>query len=185
MSYALPFRPEDRVLEVGGGNNPAHPGHWVNMDIHPGPMVDIVADASEPWPVESESYDGVYCQFLLEHISWRKAAEFVKECHRVLMPGGIAILMTPNLLEQCKLAIEWFDQGKTWEVSQMLFGDQDYPENSHKFGLSPEYAIRLFREAGFNSINIYEHPIAKAITGRSTDMIIEARKNNSQITRSL
>lgn len=179
--YILPFKPTDRVLELGGGDNAIFPE---NVDMRPESKVTLVTDLNEPLPIESESYDGVFSQYFLEHVSWRRISSLVSEIHRVLKPNGISCNITANLLEQCKLAIEWFDEGKGWEVSQMLFGDQNYEGgdwvfNAHHNGFSPAYAIKLFREAGFHEVTIFEHPNCK------TDLIIQAQKSGARITRRL
>lgn len=171
--YFLPFKAEDRLIELGGGENPViHP----NVDLRPGPMVDTVADLNEPLPLDSDSYDGVFSQFLLEHLRLSKLRGFLVEMHRILKPGGVAVVITANLLEQANILIEreeWND-----DLIYMVYGgNPDYPENYHRLGLSPQYAIKLFKEAGFHSITLYEHPVAKAIWGKSTDIIIEARKS--------
>lgn len=164
-SYTLPFKPSDRVLELGGGNKPVfHP----NLDIKPLPNVDIVANLERLLPIGDESYDGVYSAYAIEHISWRWVKRFVSEVHRILRLGGTAVFVTANLKEQAKVIA-----GKgAWDGSEscMIFGDQDYPENIHKCGFSPEYAGRLFGEAGFERVEIKPHPDC------STDMIIEALK---------
>lgn len=180
-NYLLPFKPGDKVLELGGGDRAQfHP----NLDVREGPGVDIVADLNEPLPIDSESYDGVFSQFLMEHLRLSKVRGFISEIHRILKPGGTAVIITANLLEQAKALIEreeWND-----DLITMVFGgNPDYPENYHHSSMSPQYAIKLFKEAGFNSITIYEHPVAIAIMGRSTDMIIQAQKSGAVIARSL
>lgn len=106
--------------------------------------------------------------------------DFISEVHRILKPGGVAVIICSNLLEQAKILIEreeWDD-----DLIHMVYGGKpDYPENYHHLGLSPQYAIKLFSEAGFHSVTIYEHPVAKAIWGRSSDMIIEAQKSRAVI----
>lgn len=182
-NYLLPFKPNDKVLEVGGGDRPTCPGQWVNIDCRPMPSVNIVADLNEAWPVESEAYDGVFGNFILEHISWRNVRRFISEVHRVLRPSGTAVMICANLLEQAKVLVEaeeWNDQ-----LVGMIFGDNDYLENTHRCGLSPQYAIKLFREAEFHSVTIYEWPPSKEIWGRATDMVIEARKSGARVARSL
>jgi len=172
--YSLPFKPNDKVLEVGGGDRPQfHP----NIDIREGPSVDIVADLNEPLPVEAESYDGVFGMYIIEHISWRRVRQFISEAHRVLRPGGVTVQITANLLEQAKQLVEtaeWKDN-----LVCQIFGDNDYPENTHRCGFSPQYAIKLFRETGFHEVTIYEHPATK------TDMIIQAKKSGARIAREL
>jgi SAM-dependent methyltransferase len=179
--YSLPFKQSDKVLEIGGGDKPLF---RPNLDMRQLPNVDIVSDLSEPWPVESGIYDGVFGMYIIEHISWRKVEQFISEINRVLKPLGTAVMITANLLEQGKLAIKWFEEGKGQEVSQMIFGDQNYEggnwdANAHHCGFSPQYAIELFKRAGFKEVIIYEHPDTK------TDMIIQAQKSGVEIARSL
>lgn len=45
--------------------------------------------------IASESYDVVVSFQVIEHI--RKDGEYLKEIHRVLKPGGIALITTPNI----------------------------------------------------------------------------------------
>ena len=173
-SYSLPFKPGDKVLEVGGGDRPYF---RPNLDCRQLPTVDIIADLNEPWPVDSGIYNGVFGMYILEHISWRRVRQFISELNRVLQPAGMAVMITANLLEQARKIVqtpEW-DEG----FACMIFGDNDYPENTHRCGFSPSYAIKLFREAGFHEVTIFEHPAC------NTDMIIQARKSGARITRSL
>ena len=161
----------DKVLELGGGSNPVCPG-WTNLDYRKLPGVDIVADLNEPLPVEDGIYDGVFSSYLIEHLSWRKVRDLIKETYRVLKTGGKAVFITANLLEQAKKLVEteeWND-----DLLCMLFGDQNYEGgdwvfNAHHCGFSPQYAVKLFNEAGFE-VGVKVHPDCK------TDMVIVATK---------
>lgn len=166
----IQFQPGQAILEVGGGERPQF---RPNMDIRPGPAVDIVHDLNEPFPQPDNTYDGVFSMYLIEHISWRKVRQFISETCRVIKPGGGVIIITANLLEQCRTLVnlqEWTDK-----YVCMLFGDQNYvgkdwTANAHHCGFSPEFAIRLFKEAGFLDVVVNPHPNC------NTDMVIEARK---------
>jgi SAM-dependent methyltransferase len=169
-----------RVIELGGGDNPTlRP----NVDIRPGPNVDIVADLNEPLPLESDYYDRVFSQFLMEHLRLPRLRGFISEVHRILKPGGIALIITANLLEQARVIIDKDSKGEMADdLIYMIFGgNPDYPENYHHCSLTPNYAMRLFREVGFYKVDIYEHPVAVSIMGRSTDMIIQAQKSRARI----
>lgn len=158
------------VLEVGGG---AVPSFRPNMDVRPLPTVDIVANLEEPFPIPDGSYGSVFGHYVIEHLSWRTVRPFISECHRVLLPGGKCVMVTANTEAQCIRAIDedcWTD-----EISSLLFGGQDYPDNTHKNALSPEYAVRMFKECGFYDVTIHPHPVS------DTDMIIEARKSAAVI----
>lgn len=158
----------DKVLELGGGSNPVCPGRWTNLDCRELPGVDIVASLEETLPIEDESYDGVFCSYAIEHIPWRKVRDFLSEVRRILKPEGRAIFITANLKEQAKL-IGAKDRWDGDFESCLIFGDQDYPENTHRVGFSPEYAERLFGELGFQA-KVEPHPSCP------TDMVITAVK---------
>ena len=153
------------ILEIGGGTNPRY---RPNLDIRPGPTIDYVADLNKPLPLSGDSCEHIYSCFAIEHISWVKVPLFISEVYRILKPGGTCTFVTANLLEQCRKAVET----EVWDenIPGMIFGGQDYPENTHRAGFSPDYAIRLFRAAGFSGVTVQPLPQCR------TDMIIEARK---------
>jgi predicted SAM-dependent methyltransferase len=156
------------IIELGGGNNPQfHP----NVDSRAGLNVDIVADFNKPLDmIESDKYDIVYSRYSIEHISWRNVKQFIKEIYRIAAPLGLVFIQTANLYEQCKRAVEEESKGNWEMVSCMIFGDLDYPENSHKCGFSPSYMTKLFQEVGFLSISV------TPLDGCPTDLILQAQK---------
>ena len=189
--YICPFKQGDKVIELGGG--PGLPGterpiFRPNLDTRPGPMVDIVANLEQPLPLPDGSFDGVYSSFCLEHLSFRRVRVFIAEIYRILAPGGLAVLVTADTYEQCRKAAgtppeEWGDN-----ISNLLFGGQDYPDNTHKVALSRPFATKLFHEAGFFLVHTLNHPGIMGPNGYEkveTDFIIEAYKSAAEITYSL
>ncbi len=174
QTVTLPFKPGAKVLEVGGGDSPLfHP----NLDMRKLVQVDIVADIEDRWPVEDGSFEGVFSKFCIEHCSWRKVPHFASECCRVLKPGGLAYMVAPNTLEQCR---EVARLGKVGiEENSLLYGGQEERGwNEHKAAFSPEYAVKLFKDAGFERVEIKEWP-GQIWTGKRTDMIIMAYKGGT------
>lgn len=168
MSYELPFKKGTKIIELGGG---ASPVYRPNVDYRPGPATDFTADFNEPFPIQSDEWDGVFGKYVLEHVSWRKVRGFIAEVYRILKPGGVAVMVTANLLEQARKLVEVGDAEQLEDRwVGMIFGDQDYVENLHRCGFSPEFAARLFREAGFQRVTIL--PFGEL----RTDMVIEATK---------
>ncbi len=51
---------------------------------------------SEPIPMEDNSVDGLLCQHVIEHLDCHTAAEVLKDCRRVLKPGGLMIASVPD-----------------------------------------------------------------------------------------
>lgn len=170
MSYTFPFTVSDNVIELGGGNRPYF---RPNLDVRSGENIDIVADFNKILPLESNSYSGVFSCYCIEHLSWRKVRLFISEVYRILKQNGKAVFITANTEKQMQYVLahdEWND-----DCSCIIFGDQDYPENTHMNSLCPRYAIKLLSEAGFSNIIVMPHGAL------GTDMIIEAQKTNQNI----
>lgn len=83
-----------RAVHLGAG------GHrlrgWINVDlVRDG--VDLLADVSAALPFRSDSVDLLHSEDLLEHVDLEAGKRLLAECHRVLRPGGVMRLLTPDL----------------------------------------------------------------------------------------
>lgn len=169
IALQLDFQPGDKILELGGFSRPLfHP----NVDINNVDGVDIVCDiGKEKLPLEDGAFDGIYSSFCFEHVSHVRLSFLVSECFRVLKPGGTMIVITANLLEQCRRVCE-NEHDDSFSHQILIFGGQGeegIEAGSHKSSLTPERAVKLFAEAGFSEVKVLEHPC-------KTDMIIEVIK---------
>ena len=86
--------PTDLCLNLGCGSE-SLPG-WINVDIARGPHVDVVWDLSKSLPFSDESCAVIHCEHMIEHLSRHDAEGFLRECFRVLKPGGLIRLSTPD-----------------------------------------------------------------------------------------
>lgn len=84
-----------RKLQVGAGPN--NLPDWLNTDIEPR-AGQVYLDATQPLPFPDGSFRYVYAEQLIEHLTFPQGLGFMKECHRILAPGGRIRLATPNLL---------------------------------------------------------------------------------------
>lgn len=66
------------------------------------------ADMNEPLPFEDNSFDGVVSIEGIEHI--KRPFDFVQECSRILRPGGLLIITTPNV-SSLRSRWRWFLTG--------------------------------------------------------------------------
>jgi SAM-dependent methyltransferase len=73
-----------------------HP-EWVNIDIISASPHVQAHDLRKGIPFADATFDVVYHSHMLEHLPHRSALPFLQECHRVLKPGGIIRLATPDL----------------------------------------------------------------------------------------
>ncbi len=88
---------EVRKLQLGAAEN-IRPG-WLNTDLHDyGRAGELVyLDASEPFPLPDASFDFVFSEHMLEHLSYADGLQCLHECRRVLRPGGRIRVATPSL----------------------------------------------------------------------------------------
>lgn len=54
-------------------------------------------DLTKAFPWASGSVDAVYSSHTLEHLSREDGRRFLRECHRVLKPGGLIRIIVPDL----------------------------------------------------------------------------------------
>lgn len=165
-----------KILELGGGANPS-PGVTCNVDVRQcyapdgRPTVSFTADFEKPLPIQSDEWDAVISRYSLEHVSWRRVGDHIREIHRILKPGGMAFVTTANLHRQAQIIVEKEAAGElTDEQVCMVFGDNDYPENTHRAGWSAQTALAAFQEAGF--VDVMVRPLPQW----AGDMLLEARK---------
>ena len=91
-----------RLIDIGCGNKPyagllkpfvsEHIGVDHLLTLHGTANIDIFSSAYEI-PVADESFDSALSTAVLEHLEEPERA--LRECHRVLKPGGVAVYSVP------------------------------------------------------------------------------------------
>jgi predicted SAM-dependent methyltransferase len=87
-----------RRLQLGTGKNPYE--GWLNTDVvdYTGRGEDVVyMDALKPFPLPDASFDSVFSEHMLEHASYAQGQHVLRECHRILRPGGRIRIATPGV----------------------------------------------------------------------------------------
>lgn len=70
---------------------------WTNVDCNPKWEPDVVADGAEMPIFEDQSADIIVIHHGLEHFGLGEADDMIRECWRILAPGGSLIATTPDL----------------------------------------------------------------------------------------
>jgi predicted SAM-dependent methyltransferase len=94
-------KPGPKMLQIGSGIN-VYPG-WLNTDYEPVIPGTLRMDATKPFPFKDKSFDYIFCQHMIEHIGYQDGQFMLRECLRVLKPGGKVRISTPNLAMVCGL----------------------------------------------------------------------------------
>jgi predicted SAM-dependent methyltransferase len=84
-----------KCLNLGCGSR-YHPA-WINVDFAPEDPAVLSHDLRKGVPFPGEEFDVVYHSHVLEHFSQQGAREFLRECLRVLKPGGTLRVAVPDL----------------------------------------------------------------------------------------
>lgn len=70
---------------------------WHNIDMHSNNAYVRAHDLSKGLPYPDNQFDAVYHSQVLEHFSKKDALNLIKECYRVLKPGGVLRVVVPDL----------------------------------------------------------------------------------------
>jgi predicted SAM-dependent methyltransferase len=110
----MPVFSTRKLLNLGCGAR-YHP-EWVNVDFtSTGPDV-IACNLNAGLPFDKDSFDVVYHSHLLEHFPKRHALTFMKECSRVLKPGGIVRVVVPDLEQLARIYLQLLDKAAQGDV---------------------------------------------------------------------
>lgn len=83
------------LLDIGTSTAFVSPG-WIPCDIDPDEQ-SLRIDAAKPWPLPDGCAKAVRAEHMIEHLSWEEAELCVGEMARVLEPGGLCRICTPDL----------------------------------------------------------------------------------------
>ena len=102
---------------------------WVNVNFASTGVGVIAADLRKGIPFPDQSFDVIYHSHLLEHFPKADAPVFLKDCLRVLRPGGVIRMAVPDLvaiarnyllaLEKARSGIEGWDHNYEWMLLEM------------------------------------------------------------------
>lgn len=155
-------------LNLGSGGLPFD--DYVNVDVRDDiPGVDIVSDVRK-LDMKDGISDEVFAKDVIEHMPRREWKDTLKEWCRLIRPGGLLKIRFPDMLLLFKYYMndgfnpirvyggkyEYSDHDAAkWAVErlgQLLFGDQDVPENSHLSGLTKDLVIEELEILGMTVI---------------------------------
>ena len=159
-----------RKLQLGAGGNDA--AGWLNTDIEP-TSKEIYLDATSLYPFPDGSFHYIFSEHMIEHVPWEAGLAMLKECYRVLAPGGRIRTVTPNLAKFVQLlsgktdveterfvgAKLRFHRWPVTPVSGAYIFNREVREWGHIFLYDSATLRKSLELAGFKQIT--EHPVAE------------------------
>lgn len=188
-------------LQVGTGNNILE--GWFNTDYYPYNKNIVFLDAASKFPFDDNTFDYIFTEHMIEHISYEKGICMLKECYRILKPGGVIRISTPDI----QFLVDLFKIEKTvvqqsyirWTIDKFMPKTNIYSETFvvnnffHSFGHQFIYDFmtikNILEKMGFVNIGrcvigesdykmlrkLEQHKIPDKFNNLET-MVIEAKK---------
>ncbi len=103
-----------RLLNFGCGSA-LHP-EWINLDSSAAAPDVVAHDLRHALPFPSDSFDAAYGSHVLEHLEPDAASRLLRECNRILRPGGILRIVVPDLETIARLYLESLERAATGDV---------------------------------------------------------------------
>ncbi|MEM7785583.1 MAG: methyltransferase domain-containing protein [Planctomycetota bacterium] len=108
ISIPIDASKEPAYLNLGCGRN--FHSSWVNVDLGPIHADVIEHDITDGIPFDNDSFDAVYHSHVLEHLNPDQGKTLIRECNRVLKPGGVLRVVVPDLERIAILYLEMLDE---------------------------------------------------------------------------
>jgi predicted SAM-dependent methyltransferase len=76
---------------------------WVNVDLDIESAPEVCVDLSAGLPFQTGVADLMHSEDFVDQLQIQQAAAFFRECHRILKPGGVLRVLTPDLEQLARL----------------------------------------------------------------------------------
>ena len=139
-------------LNLGAGDIKL-PG-FLGIDLSPQADMQLDLTKKLPWP--DGSVAGIYSEHFIEHLSQAEGIQLLHECRRVLKPGGIFRVATPDLVEVINDYVNdannpvWENYGYYWTNNRCERLNLAMREWGHKWLFDKEELVRLGTMVGFS-----------------------------------
>ena len=150
-------------LNIGSGARPMNKidNEWLDLDVRKEIKLenaiytpDFVNEA-DMIPVEDNTFEEVLAHSVLEHISKWDYPRFLKEWYRILQVGGRIRISVPDMYLVAKdliRAVQSKNQQAIKGTINLIYGEQNYSENVHRWGWTEESLSEALKGVGFHNI---------------------------------
>lgn len=153
---------------------------FINIDMG-GAHADMHLDLTKALPWQQGEVSGIYSEHFIEHISQKDAVQLLHECRRVLKPGGVVRIATPdlaNIVEQYvenRTNPEWERFGMGWTDNRCERLNMAVRWWGHQWMYDEEELTRLGEMVGLKLR-------ARCQIGESSEAIFRGREHRASST---
>jgi len=154
-----------RKLQLGCGENYLAERGWLDTDFAPQADHVLLLDASQTFPFPDESFDYVYSEHMIEHMTYTDGANMLSESFRVMRPGARIRITCPDIEFLLGLYVSASPLHKAysdWSCAEVTpwapFSDPVFTINNyvrawgHQFIYSKALLAESMRRAGFDKV---------------------------------
>lgn len=135
-------------LNLGSGEEKLE--GYINVDLY-SEFSDIKCDVRK-LSYNDNSVDEIRAYHIIEHFNFKEAYDIIKEWYRVLKPGGLILIETPDLLGSCKKFVE-SDENERINLYGHFFSTAWVGDwMIHKFLYTETQLRGLLNQTGFKNI---------------------------------
>lgn len=144
-----------KYLNLGSGPRGIDNDTWINIDGFKDRNVHYLCDISRGLPFYEKTFDGIFCEHVLEHFDYDHGKKLMEDCCRILKPGGVLRIIVPD---GHKILKSYFDEPSF--ISKYKQCDSIYPMEAvnkwfyqryeHQCIYDGPYLIDMLLKAGFS-----------------------------------
>lgn len=108
---------------------------YINIDLH-NPKADIIHDLLVPLPYDNDSVDEILAEHIIEHFYPEEWEKIKKDWARVLKPGGIIHIYTPDIIRCARNLLHDATKNNSWRWLLPIYGGYRGPGEVHKNGFN-------------------------------------------------
>ena len=158
-------------LDLGCGRN-CHP-EFINLDYlwHPG--VDVCWDIQSGVPFPEGRFRGIFTEHCLEHFPTSKVLFLLRECRRILKPGGILRIVVPDAgmyLER------YYERSRQKSAELFPFESHESFEGIYTPMLSVNRIYYQDREQAFGHRTMFDFALMKKLLIKAGFVQVERKK---------
>lgn len=159
---------------------------WINVDLDLRSRPEVCADLSVELPFRDACADYMHTEDFIDQLDLESAHRFLRECRRILRPGGVIRVLTPDVEQLAHLYLEDPDGlKKLWNdhvgvplvlgtAAEILNAGMRFA--GHTFLYDAETFARLAADCGFRAKRVgyrqSEHEALRGLDLRGPDTAI-------------
>lgn len=150
---------------------------WTNVDMA-GARADVTWDLRRPLPLEPGSVTAIFHEHFLEHLPLEEAIESLRQCHRLLAPGGILRIGVPDFRRHVESYVsgdDFVDEIRPGRPAALLAINELVYSYGHRSLWDLETFQLALSEVGFEDVR--ERPFGASALGTAPDS--DERRNGT------